>query len=242
MDLKNKVAIVTGASAGIGMALARLLSQNGVRVALAARSAKKLKSLASELPGSLPLPTDMTKESDILKMVSTTHAHYGRIDILINNAGQGYDAPIETTDIQTFHNIFELDMIGPLIAMQQVIPIMRAQGGGTIVNISSGTALMYLPNMGAYSSLKRSLANLSLTARSELEKDKIAVTVVYPYITLTDFELNTIKDTVEEEWEDDGEGSYQPPDTPEFISQKIVEGIQNGEAEIFAHDWMKKSS
>ena len=83
--------------------------------------------------------------------------------------------------------------------MQQVIPIMRKQGGGTIINISSGTALMYLPNNGAYSSLKRALASISLTAREELKKDNIIVSVVYPYITLTNFEKNTIKDSIPEE-------------------------------------------
>lgn len=239
MNIQDKVAIITGASGGIGLATAKLLAQNGARVGLVARSEDRLRSISKKLPQSLPIPTDMTKPSEIKEMIRQVKEHYGRIDILINNAGQGYDAPIDKTNIRTFRQIFELDVVGPLIAMQQVIPIMRAQKGGSIVNVSSGTALMTLPNMGAYSSLKRSLASLSLTAREELLADGIRVSVVYPYITLTDFEENTIKAVKEEPWMEDGDGPFFPPDTAEFVAEKILEGIESGEAEIFAHDWMK---
>lgn len=241
MDIHDKVAVVTGASGGIGLATAKLLAQNGARVGLAARSEGKLRSISRKLPHSLPIPTDMTKPSEIKEMVRMVKEHYGRIDILINNAGQGYDAPVDKTNIRTFRQIFELDLVGPLIAMQLVIPIMRERNGGSIVNVSSGTALMTLPNMGAYSSLKRALASLSLTAREELQADGIHVSVVYPYITLTDFEENTIKAVAEEPWVEDGDGPFFPPDTAEFVAEKILEGIESGEAEIFAHDWMKNS-
>lgn len=146
---------------------------------------------------------------------------------------------MEKTNIETLRYIFDLDVVGPLVAMQQVIPIMRRQGGETIINISSGTALMLLPNNGGYSSLKRALAHISLTAREEVKKDNIIVSVVYPYMTLTDFEKNTIKDFVPES-EEQGESPPFPPDTAEYVAQKILEGIETGEAEIFPHDWMRK--
>lgn len=175
-------------------------------------------------------------------MVQKVYEHYKKIDILINNAGQGYDSPVEKINIKKFHYIFDLDVAGPVITMQQVIPIMRKQGGGVIVNISSGTALMTLPNMSAYSSLKRTLVGISLTAREELKKDNITVSVVYPYITLTNFEKNTIK----EEYEDTGwsrENSDLPPfDKPEHVADIILQGIKSGNAEIFAHDWMKNQN
>jgi short-subunit dehydrogenase len=229
---------VTGASSGIGLATARLLTAKGARVALASRSKDILERLSKELPNSLAIPTDMTKEDTIKRMVEQTKKHFRRVDILVNNAGQGYDAPIEKTNINTFRYIFELDVVGQLIAMQEVIPIMRSQGGGSIINVSSGTALMYLPNMGAYSAVKRALAGISLTAREELKKDNIVVSVVYPYITLTNFQENTITDFVDE-WEGEEGGSYHPADTAEYMAEKILEGIESGEAEIFAHDWMK---
>jgi short-subunit dehydrogenase len=239
MDVRNKVAIITGASSGIGLETAKLLAKKGAKLALVSRSKEKLEKLSRELPNSLAVPADMTKIFEIKSMIEQTERHFGRIDILINNAGQGYDAPIEKTDINTLHRIFDLDVVGPLIAMQQVIPLMRKQGEGAIINISSGTALMHLPDMGAYSSLKRALADISLTAREELKKDNIVVSVMYPYITLTNFEKNTIKDSMGNNMEQEGAGQF-PADTAEYVAQKILEGIESGEAEIFAHDWMKK--
>lgn len=239
MNPRDKVVIITGSSSGIGLATARLLAKLGARIALVSRSKEKLEKLSRELPNSLVVTADMTKIPEIKKMVEQTEDHFGRIDILINCAGQGYDAPVEKTNIGTFQYIFDLDVVGPLVAMEQVIPIMRKQGGGTIINISSGTALMYLPNNGAYSSLKRALASISLTAREELKNDNIVVSVVYPYMTLTNFEKNTIKDSVPEGGEQ-GEGPPFPPDTSEYVAQKILEGIESGEAEIFLHDWMSR--
>jgi len=214
----------------------------GAKLALVARSKEKLAQLAEEPPGSLAVPADMTKSDEIKQMVKRAMAHFGRIDVLVNCAGQGYDAPVERTDLSIFKHIFDLDVVGPLIAMKQVIPIMRRQGGGAIVNVSSGTALMYLPNNGAYSAMKRALASISLTAREELKPDGIVVSVVYPYVTLTDFEKNSIKDPLlpREELEE-GELPFKP-DTAEYAAQKILEGVESGDSEIFAHDWMKNAT
>lgn len=241
MDFQNKVVIVTGASSGIGEATARLFASKGAKLVLAARSIEKLNAISKELPNSLAIQTDVTSEKQIKEMVAKTLKHFGRIDILINNAGRGYDASIEDTKIKTFRELFELDVISALICIQEVIPVMKKQGGGSIINISSGTALMALPNMSAYSSLKRALAGISLTANEELKKDNIKVSVVYPYITLTDFEKNTIKEKVQEEdWNSD-DPNFKPPDTPEYVAQKILEGMENGEPEIYIHDWMENS-
>ena len=237
MKIENKIAIVTGASSGIGLAIARLLSERGAKVALVARSKEKLGALSRELPHSLPVPADMTVRADIEGAVKKTIDHFGGIDILINNAGRGYDSPVETMDIDEYRRTLELNLIGPVTAMQLVIPVMRRRGGGAIVNVSSGTALMHLPNMSPYSSSKRALAGISLTAREELKKDNIVVSVVYPFITDTDFEKNTIKGVIHDEAPEDGDKFT--PDTPEYIAQRIVEGIEAEEAEIFAHEWMK---
>lgn len=239
MDVQNKVVIVTGASSGIGLATAKLLVGHGAKLALVSRSKEKLEKLSRELPNSIAITADMTKIPEIKRMVALTQERFDRVDILINNAGQGYDASVEKTDIDTFHYIFNLEVIGPLVAMQQVIPIMRKQGGGAIINISSGTALMYLPNMSAYSASKRALAGISLTAREELNGDNIIVSVMYPYITLTDFEKNTIRESPADEKELEVSGPF-PADTAEHVAQKILEGIESGEAELYAHDWMKK--
>ena len=244
MDVKGKVAIVTGASGGIGLATAKLLSSKGAKVVLVARSKDKLEKLAKELPEAIAVIADISKVEEVKNMVELVYEQFGRIDILVNNAGRGYDVPVEKTDIEIFHYLFDLDVVGPLVAMKEAIPIMRQQGGGTIVNVSSGTALMQLPDNGPYSALKRALAQISLTARIELAKDKIVVSVVYPYITLTDFEKNTIKDaSLQKQQEESPEAkeAFSKADPPEYTAQRIVAGIESGEAEIFGHDWMKRA-
>lgn len=239
MDLKGKVAIVTGASGGIGEATARLLTQKGAKVALAARSSDKLKKLSEELPQSYPVYVDMSKEESIKDMVQEVLEHFERVDILVNNAGQGYDAPIDHIDPKMYRDIFDLNVIGPLIAMQEVLPSMRKQQSGSIVNISSGTALMFLPGMAPYSSSKRALVGLSLTGREELKDENISVSVVYPFITATDFEKHTIKSPsiAQEEAE---RHDLPPADSAEFVAEKILEAITTGKAEVFAHEWMEK--
>lgn len=238
MNIKGSVAIVTGASSGIGEAAARLLSQKGAKVVLAARSEAKLNKLSRELSDSFVVVTDMSRASDVKEMVASSLKHFGRIDILVNNAGRGYDASTEHVELNKLHELFDLNYIGPLVAMQTVIPIMRKQGGGAIVNISSGTALMALPHMGAYSSLKRALVGLSLTAREELKKENISVSVVYPSMTDTNFEKNTMQSGPPMQWE--GGGNMPKIDPPELIAEKIFEAIENGKAEIFAHEWLNK--
>ncbi len=242
MDVKGKVAIVTGASRGIGLATAKILSSKGAKLVLVARSKDKLEQLAAELPEAIAVRADISKAEDVKNMVKQAYEHFGQIDILVNNAGQGYDVPVEKTDIEIFHYIFDLDVVGPLVAMKEAIPLMRRQGRGTIVNVSSGTALMQLPDNGPYSALKRALAQISLTARIELAKDNIVVSVVYPYITLTDFEKNTIKDALlqrQEEESPEAREAFSKADPPEYTAQRIVAGIESGEAEIYGHDWMK---
>jgi short-subunit dehydrogenase len=206
---------------------------------LVSRSKEKLEKLSSEIPNSIAVSADMSKVFEIKRMAKEVIDRFGKIDILVNNADVGYDALAEKIDIDTFHYLFELDLVGPLVAMQQVIPIMRKQGGGTIVNISSAVALMTLPNNAPYASIKRALATLSLTAREELKNDNITVSVVYPYITLTSFERNTIREVPVPENELEPHGPF-PPDSAEYVAKKIVEGIESGEAEIFAHEWIRK--
>src|ERR1035438_6852905 len=145
MQIKDHVFIVTGASSGIGLSTAVALSDRGAKVALLARSTDTLKELAQKLPGSLPFTVDMTQFDRVREAVRAVHQHYGRVDGLVNNAGRSYAAAIEEIDSALFDEIFHLNVLGPIVAMQAVIPVMRAQGSGSIVNINSGTAFMTVP-------------------------------------------------------------------------------------------------
>jgi NADP-dependent 3-hydroxy acid dehydrogenase YdfG len=193
MDIKDKVAIVTGASSGIGLATAELFAENGAKVALAARTIEKLKEMSLAMPDSLAIQTDMRSQEQISKMISKVYEHYGRIDILINNAGQGMHVAVEHTNLDDYRSVFELNVVSVIAAMQGVIPIMRKQGQGVIINISSGLTKRIIPTVGPYASTKYALNAITLTARMELEKDNIKVGLVIPGITATNFFKNTIR-------------------------------------------------
>ncbi|HKV47258.1 MAG TPA: SDR family oxidoreductase [Candidatus Acidoferrales bacterium] len=235
MQIKDHVFIVTGASSGIGMSTAIALSERGAKVALLARSGDALQKLAEQLPASLPIRADVTDFDHVREAIRAVHRHYGQIDGLINNAGRSYAATVEQIDPSLFDEIFHLNVLAPIVAMQAVIPVMRAQGGGSIVNINSGTAFMTIPQYSVYSSSKRALLGFSLTARVELEKDRIVVSEVYPFITATNFGKNRLGNP--------GGGpasNYADGDKPEFVAGLILQAIEEGHAQYFANERLRK--
>ena len=236
MQIKDHVFIVTGASSGIGLSTATALSAQGAKVALIARSSDALEELAEQLPGSLPITADMTAFDQVREAVRTVHQHYGRVDGLINNAGRSYAASVEEIEPALFDEIFHLNVLGPIVAMQSVIPLMRAQRSGSIVNVNSGTAFMTIPQYSVYSASKRALLGFSLTARGELEKDGIVVSEVYPFITATNFGKNRMG-------KPSGGGpaaSYAEGDKPDFVADLILKAMEEGQAQYFANDRLRK--
>ncbi|NJC70872.1 SDR family NAD(P)-dependent oxidoreductase [Planosporangium thailandense] len=187
MEIAGKVVLVTGASSGIGAATARLAAEAGARLVLAARRTDRIEALAKELPDAVAVTTDVTDPDQVRRAVRAGLDAYGRIDVLVNNAGQGLHLPLEQVAADDFRAIIELNVVAPLVVMQAVIPVMRAEGGGSIVNVSSGTTRGVLPGVGAYAATKAGLNMLSAVARQELADDGIVVSTVYPFITATEF-------------------------------------------------------
>lgn len=247
MNIKNQVIIITGASEGIGAATAKILSKQGAQVVLAARNDEKIGALAHELNAgaektaddenaagtqALAVHTDMREPADIQNLIDKTLEVFGRIDILINNAGQGLYAPVESVDMEKYHEIMELNVFAPLRAMQLVIPIMRKQGGGMILNISSRVSKNYFPNLAAYASTKYALNALSLTARAELAKDNIVVSVFHPKMTATNFGKNSAGSRPSLPATRPANAAAMEVDTPEAVAEKIVEQIQSEVSEV----------
>ena len=231
MKVKDKIVIITGASEGIGAALAKLLSANGAKVVLAARRADILKKMESELPGSLAIVADMRKNEDIINLIKKTIEHFGRIDLLVNNAGQAQYGPVEKANIDEYKSIVELNVYGPLRAMQAVIPQLRKQGGGMILNISSMVSKNYYPGLGTYASTKYALNALSLTARQELAPDKIVVSVFHPRMTATNFGKNSMGERLFQDLGPNSARNNMMIDSAETVAEKILKQIGSEDAE-----------
>ena len=224
MELAGKVVVITGASSGIGAAFARRAAARGARLVLAARRSDRIATLAAELPDAIAVTTDVTDFRQLRALIETAVERYGRIDVLVNNAGQGLHVSVEDIDPDDLSAIWRLNVEAPLVAMQAVLPVMRAQGGGAIVNISSGTTKRVFPGVGAYSSTKCALNQLSLTARQEWAGDGVVVSVVYPIATATEFHDSLRAGSFA------GRPGMQR-DTPEHVAEVIEEIIRSGEAE-----------
>jgi short-subunit dehydrogenase len=233
LDVIGKIVLVTGASEGIGAATARLLTARGAKVALAARSIDKLNTLAEELDDSIAIETDMTQQESVIAMVDAAIAHFGRVDVLVNNAGRALRASVVDIKVEDFKRIMELNIFGPLLAMQAVIPHMRKQGGGSIVNISSNVSKMAIPTIGAYAATKYALNGLTLTARGELAAEGIVVTVMHPGLTATNFGRNAIIDPSMTSAPPPTSGSNMSADSAEDVAERILEAITHGPAEQY---------
>ncbi|MEI7645668.1 MAG: SDR family NAD(P)-dependent oxidoreductase [Chloroflexales bacterium] len=188
MDPHNRVVIITGASAGIGAAAARAFAGAGARVVLAARSGEVLERLAATLPGApVVIPTDVGDPAQCRALIAGAAAACGRVDILINNAGVGLAGPVAELDMGDLERAMAVDLLGPLHLAQAVIPLMRRQGRGQIINVSSVLAAQPLPYLGGYAAAKAALERASEAMRMELRGTGVAVSVLRPGTTRTEF-------------------------------------------------------
>jgi NAD(P)-dependent dehydrogenase (short-subunit alcohol dehydrogenase family) len=187
LDLTGKVVIVTGASSGIGEATARALYEAGAQPVLAARRADRLASLSEQLGGALAVPTDVRYPDAREWLVQETLNRHGRIDGLVNNAGAALYAMLAELDLTAFSELLQLNVVSALGMMQAVLPAMRSQGAGRIVNVSSGTTRMAPPTVGGYAAAKAALNMLGEVARKEWAMENIVVSTVLPSLTATEF-------------------------------------------------------
>jgi len=188
--LSGRVALVTGASSGIGDATARALAEAGARVAVTARRVERLEVLERELTSSgaevLVLGADLLSEDENRRIVVETETHFGRLDILVNNAGVMLLSPVDSATADEFRRMLELNVLGPMVSSQAALPGMRARGGGHIVNISSTAGRIANPNAAGYSASKFGIVAFSESLRREVYKDNIRVSVIEPGVVETE--------------------------------------------------------
>ena len=184
---RDKVAIVTGASSGLGRELAVALANLGAKVVLAARSEGPLQELASELgqENTLVCPTDVTDLKLVENLARKTVETWGSIDLLFNCAGVFRAAGFGSVSIESFRQTVEVNIMGTVHCLKAVIPYMRQQQNGRIVNLSSLAGKYPVPGSSDYSTSKYAIAGLSNALRQELKHDNIYLTAVYPAFIAT---------------------------------------------------------
>lgn len=247
-DLHGRVAVVTGASAGIGSATARALAQRGAHLVLAARRADRLQQLASELAANhavevIAVPTDMSQRDQVVALIEQAVARFGRLDILINNAGLGLQGDVAELPERELRYLFDVNFYAAQFAMSAAVPHMRRQGGGAIANITSILAKVPLPSLGmtggsaGYAASKAALHALSVGARAELAEEGIRVITVLPGVTRSEFNdqflVGSPGSVPGERLSSRPSGSLMGVTPPEKVAAAILRGIERDQREVY---------
>src|ERR671916_580676 len=225
--LKGKIAVVTGASSGIGEATVMELASRGASVVAAARSVDKLEDLARRTAayGVRIAETDVADRESVETMVEEGAQEFGRIDILVNNAGLGLSGRVAELRAEDLRYVFEVNTIGPLHCIRAALPHMGR--GGRIINVSSVVGRRSVPKVGGYCATKFALNALSDALRVEIADRGITVTSVYPGTTRTAFRANSRRTANEERgWRPKGVA-------PEKVARRIADAAEKGPRDVY---------
>jgi len=197
-ELRGRVVVITGASMGIGEAIASVFADRGASVVLLSRDATRAEAARERIghtERTLAMACDVRNREEIDRVLGLTMHHFQRVDVWINNAGHGILDSVANIDMGACRDTFETNFFGSVEAMQAVIPVMKQQGSGTIVNISSVAGHLPLPFHAIYSATKFALNALGKGARIELKDSGVNVMTVCPGYVRTDFTANAIQGT-----------------------------------------------
>jgi NADP-dependent 3-hydroxy acid dehydrogenase YdfG len=228
--MESKVIVITGASGGIGAALAKLVSRSGARVALLARREKELREVAARCgPEALPIVADVTRREEVEGALAASLARFGHVDAWVNNAGRGITRLVSELSDDDFDEMMRVNVKSALYGMQAVLPHFRERGRGHIINVSSMLGRMpFALVRSAYSAAKHALNSLTANLRMELRADypEIHVTCVHPGVVTTEFGVHA---------RHGGSDSRQMPgaQTAEEVAQVIAEVIDHPRADVY---------
>jgi NADP-dependent 3-hydroxy acid dehydrogenase YdfG len=192
-NIKGKVVAITGASSGIGKAIAIELAKNSAKVVLGARRTEQLEQLVEEInsTGGMAICTkiDVNNKADLVQLVNTAVEQYGKLDVIINNAGVSQLSRIDELDIEGWEEMIDINLKGVLYGMAAAIPVFKRQQSGHIVNIISTAGLSIVPTMGVYAGTKNAIRTIAEAFRQESDRN-IRITGISPGFVKTDFADN----------------------------------------------------
>ncbi|MBV6791812.1 SDR family oxidoreductase [Xanthomonas euvesicatoria] len=201
--IEGKVVVITGASSGLGAATARRLSSEGAKVVLGARRAERLDALVQEINAAggeaIAVATDVTKRADVKNLVDTAVKKYGRVDVLLNNAGVMPLAPFDRLQVEEWEQLIDVNLKGVLYGISAALPHFQAQKAGHLINVSSVYGHIVVPGSGVYSATKAAVRTISEGFRQEVKPYNIRTTIISPGAVATEL-LNSIgqKDIVDQ--------------------------------------------
>ncbi|MBH53260.1 MAG: short-chain dehydrogenase [Opitutaceae bacterium] len=189
ISLKEKVCLITGASTGIGAAIAQTFSKDGATVVLAARSAEKLNAFAESIQkqggSAIPVETDVCSEASVIALFDRIKSECSSLDILINNAGISAGGPVEDLEFETWRSVMQVNLDGAFLCSREAFKIMKSQGSGRIINIGSVSAIMPRVHSAPYTTSKFALEGLTRSLALDGRQFGISVGVLQPGNTLT---------------------------------------------------------
>ena len=237
--IAGKVVAVTGASSGIGKVTARVLGERGAKVVLGARRVAQLDEIAAELRGrggqAIVCATDVTRRDDVERLVGTAVSEFGRLDVLVSNAGISKIGPMSDLDVEGWSAMIDVNLRGVLHGIAAALPVFRRQGNGHFVTTVSTAGLKIVPNMGVYAATKNAVRTVLEGLRQESTDGVVRTTAVSPGFVNTDLDSSIDNTTVREEIRRNMDAFGIPPEAvAEAIAFAIDQppGVEIGEITV----------
>lgn len=233
MDLSGRVAVVTGASSGIGLAIAQHLARSGVAVVLGARRADRLDEAVAGIRSgggrAEAVVADVTSEAEVQKLVQRARVVFGGLDLMVCNAGFGYYGTVEDTSSETMQRMMDVNFMGTFYGARAALPIFRAQSRGHLIVISSIVGQRGIAQMSGYSATKAAQVGFVESLRTEFSGTGIAVSVVFPVSTDTEFRY-----AMERDYGHSVSG-LGPKQSMDEVARAVVACVRRPRAEVYPH-------
>ena len=204
IGIENKVVVITGASSGLGEATARMLAAQGAKVVLGARRLDRIEALAKELGAdrALAVQTDVTDVEQVKRLVDAAVASFGRVDVIVNNAGLMPHSPLERGKVEDWNRTIDVNLKGVLFGIHAVLPHMKAQKSGHIINVSSVAGHKVRPGSAVYAATKAAVLMISEGLRQEVKPYNIRTTVISPGAVATELPLSITESDIKKGMDD----------------------------------------